>query len=372
MKTIFRAVFKLLALITAGVLVVALPLSLTLFNLGEVLFSEPAVERITSSVVVDSDLVPGALDFITNQRAEEISQEIETQGENNQLNLFYLIEGMEIEDWRNMREELLTDEILKQWISSSVNGFFYWLNSPQTKPEMQWNMRPLIERMKGPPGRRVVNTYYNSLPDCTDLQMEEMKTDPGDPLPKVAMVENLCKLSTFPHQEQIKVYQEILSMAVDRMPGEYDLTQRLVEEDGALNKPFAVKKNLRSYRQGLALLLLAPLALLLLIIVFGVRSLEELGLWWGIPLVGGSLIAFVTSLLVRPLWTGILSERMPETIPATSVLYHELIAGSARLIGEVFNPLRWQSFLILLLGLGLLVMGFVIRMGKSPDRGPGD
>jgi hypothetical protein len=56
---------------------------------------------------------------------------------------------------------------------------------------------------------------------------------------------------------------------------------------------------------------------------------------------------------------------MPEAIPATSVFYHELISASARLVSEIFNPLRWQSFLILLIGIGLTVAGFALRLGGA-------
>jgi hypothetical protein len=97
--------------------------------------------------------------------------------------------------------------------------------------------------------------------------------------------------------------------------------------------------------------------------------MEALGQWWGIPLAGGSIITLITALLYRPLWTGILTERMPDAIPPTSLLYHELIEASTRIISPIFNPLSWQSFLILLIGVGLLAMGFVLKMRGSSEKG---
>lgn len=368
MKTILSVIIKFLAFIIAGLLVVTLPLSLIIYNTGQALFNPQVVARVSRAVFVDSELIPGALEFVTNQRAEEISQEIEEQDEDNEFNLFYLIEGMEVEDWRNIRKELLTDEILDEWIHTTVSAYFAWLDSEDQTPEIRWDMKPLIERMRGSPGEKIVTTFYNSLPDCTDLQMEEMKTGEGEPLPKRKMVENLCKLSTFPHQEQIRVYDEILHLAVERIPPVYNFTQALVKEDSALQTPLAAKKQLREWRKIAELSLLLPLLLLFLILAFGVRSLTDLGQWWGIPLAGGSLIAFITSLLFKPLWTGLLSERMPGAVPSTSVLYHELISNSGRAVSEVFNPLRWQSFLLLLIGLGFMVMGFVLKWGSGGKR----
>lgn len=367
MKPFLSAVLKLLALLAAGALIAALPISLVYHNAGEAFFSPEVIRRVATTVIVESDLVPGALEFITNQRAEEISQGIEEEQDNQeqQLNLFFLIEGMDVDDWRNIREELLTEEILKGWIDTTVASIFEWLNSDRQVPVIRWDMQPVIARMSGPPGERVVSTFYNSLPDCTDLQMEEMQTEPGEPLPKVEMVENLCKLSTFPHHEQITVYEEILGLATERIPPTYYLTNALLDQEEGASTPLGTKRDLREFRRSADLVLLVPLVLLFLILVLGVRSLADLGQWWGIPLMAGSLIAFLTALLFRPLWTGLLSERMPEELPATSVLYHEVIDSSARLVSEIFNPLRWQSFLILLIGIGLTVLGFVVRLGTG-------
>lgn len=368
MKRFINAVLKFLALICAGLLVVVLPLALTLYNGGEVMFSRQVLENITTTVMVDSEFTPGALEFITNQRAEEISRGMEEEQKGEDLNLFFLIEGMDIEDWRNIHQELLTDEILGGWIRTTYAGLFDWLDTEEQLPEIQWDMQPLIERMQGPAGERVVNTFYNSLPDCTDLEMEEMQTGEGDPLPKAQMVQYLCKLSTFPHQEQITVYREVFQLAIERVPPAYDFTQGVIIGQSGGLKPLAAKRQLRAYRRNTDLALLLPLGLLFSILVLGVRSLTGLGQWWGIPLTGGCLIAFLTSLLFRPLWTGLLSENMPEVVPATSVLYHELISGSALLVSRVFSPLRWQSFLLLLVGLGLVAMGFLVQLGGEKEE----
>lgn len=260
------------------------------------------------------------------------------------------------------QKALLPEALLENWIESSVKSFYSWLDTDQEYPQIAWTLVPVIDQMQGPRGRDAVVAFYESLPDCSDLQMEEMKTNPGDPIPRVRMVEELCKLSTYPHQEQIDVYMDVLQMVIDATPEEYNAAGPVLETGENLQAPFTLKWQLRRLRLNTALIPLFPLSLMFLILVFGVRSISGLGQWWGIPLIGGSLISFVTGLLYRPLWTGILSERMPDAIPPTSELYHQIIDNSALLIGQIFNPLRWQSFLILLIGLGLLVMGLMIRV----------
>ena len=370
MKTVFNVISKFIAFILAGILILALPLSLLVYNMGEVIFDQENVNRIAAAIFLDSDIIPAAMEIVTNQQAEEISQKIEDtdQPEGQELDLFTLVYSMEERNWKNFREALLSDQVIGGWIRDTVNGFYRWLDTEEAIPQIRWNMMPLIEYMEGPEGEEAMVAFYDSLPDCTDLQMEEMQTQPGDQLPRAMMVKELCKLSTFPHAEQIKVYSDVLQMVINTIPQEYNATQAFLKSGEEISGVYTLKWNIRRLRVSLAAALLIPIGLLFLILIFGVRSMDGLGQWWGIPLVGGSLITLISALLYKPLWTGILTELMPEAIPQTSLLYHELIDGSARLLAPVFNPLRWQSFLILLIGVGLLAMGLIMKMRKSGEK----
>lgn len=367
MKTIFGAILKFIAFILAGILIFALPLSLLANNAGVVLFDEEKINGIATAVLLDSEIIPASLEIITNRQAEEISRKIEDtdQPTGKELNLFNLIYSMKEQNWSNFRQALLLDEVVAGWIMDTTHGFFQWLDSEDQILIINWNLAPMVDKMRGPEGEAAVVTYYDSLPDCTDLQMEEMQTAPGDPLPRAKMVKELCKLSTFPHAEQIQVYNDVMKMVVKATPPEYNATQAALKKQTEFPGMFTSKWNLRTLRWNLDTAPLIPLFLLFFILIFGVRSLEGLGQWWGIPLIGGGLISLVTALLYRPLWTGILTERMPEAIPQTSLLYHELIEGTTRIISPIFNPLTWQSFLVLLLGVGLLAMGFILRVRRA-------
>jgi len=374
MKTILEAILKFIAFLLAGILIVALPLSLLLNDLGDVIFNQEQIEGIAEDVIINSEIVPAALEFSTNRRAEQISTKIENtdRPEGKELNLYNLIYGMEDEDWINFQKALLAENVIGSWIKDSVSGFFSWLNSDDPFPLIRWDMKPLLREMSGPQGKQAVIAYYESLPDCTDLQMEEMMTQPGDPLPRAKMVEELCKLSTFPHAEQIQVYNDVMQMVVDATPAEFDATQAVLKESSDINGLYTLKWRIRTYRWRLDTALLIPLALLFLILLFGVRSMEGLGQWWGIPLIGGGLIALLTGLLAVPLWRGLLTGNlMPKAIPQTSLLYVEIVNGTSQVIGPIFNPLIWQAFIILIIGGGLLAMSFILRMRQSGGRPPG-
>jgi hypothetical protein len=373
MKTILDAISKFIAFILAGVLIVALPISLLLNDLGNVIFDQEKIGGIAEDVIINSEIIPAALEFITNRRAEQISTKIENtdRPEGRELNLYNLIASMEDEDWISFQKALLADDVIGGWVVDTVGGFFGWLNSDDPFPNIRWDMGQLLRKMAGQEGKQAVVAYYESLPDCTDLQMEEMQTQPGDPLPRAKMVEELCKLSTFPHAEQIQVYDDVMQMVVDATPQEYDAPQALLKESSGIVGLYTLKWRVRTYRWNLDTVLLIPLALLFLVLVFGVRSMEGLGQWWGIPLIGGGLISLITALLAVPLWRGLLTGNfMPEAIPQTSLLYVEIVNGTSRVIGPIFSPLTWQAFLILIIGAGLLTMSFILRMRQAGGRPP--
>lgn len=373
MKTILDAVLKFIAFILAGILIFALPVTLMFNNLGNVIFDQEVIGGIAEDVIINSEIIPAALEFITNRQADQISQKIEKpdRPDGRELNLYFLIYGMEEDNWIHFQDALLADDVIAGWVVDAVQGFFQWLNTDEPYPDIRWDMQPLIRKMGGQEGKNAVVAYYESLPDCTDLQMEEMMTQPGEPLPRAKMVEELCKLSTFPHAEQIEVYNEVMRMVVAAMPPEYNLTQGMLKQRGELTGIYTLKWRLRTYRWNMDTALLVPLGLLLLILIFGVRSLEGLGQWWGIPLIGGGLIALITALLAGPLWRGLLTGNlMPEGIPQTSLFYVEIVDGTSRVIPAIFNPLVWQAFVILIIGAGLLAMAFILRMRDAGSRGP--
>ena len=77
MKTILNAIMKFIAFILAGTLIFVLPLALLANNVGEVIFSQEQMTTIFNGVLLDSEIVPAALEIVTNRQAEEISAKIE-------------------------------------------------------------------------------------------------------------------------------------------------------------------------------------------------------------------------------------------------------------------------------------------------------
>jgi hypothetical protein len=179
MKTILDAISKFIAFILAGILIVALPISLLLNDLGDVVFDQEKIEGIAEDVIVNSEIVPAALEFITNRRAEQISTKIENtdRPEGRELNLYNLIASMEDEDWISFQNALLADDVIGGWVVDTIGGFFNWLNSDDPFPNIRWDMKPLLRKMGGQEGNKQWSPIMN--PFLTVLTCRWKKCKPS-------------------------------------------------------------------------------------------------------------------------------------------------------------------------------------------------
>ena len=155
MKTLLSAILKFIAFILAGALMIVLPLALMASNVGNVLFNQEQVNEITTGVVLDSELIPAALEIMTNRQAEDISAKIEDTDtpDGRELNLYNLIYSMEEQNWKNLKTALLADDLIQSWIEVTVNGFYNWLDTDDQLPFISWKLIP-AERKNVWPRRR--------------------------------------------------------------------------------------------------------------------------------------------------------------------------------------------------------------------------
>ena len=62
---------KMIAFLVAIILVVVLPLTVLMYNVGHVIFNPLLITEIFSDIVLESDLVPAGLQWFAEQRAEQ-------------------------------------------------------------------------------------------------------------------------------------------------------------------------------------------------------------------------------------------------------------------------------------------------------------
>jgi hypothetical protein len=360
---------RFIAFVCGLLLVIALPLCLLAFDVGRIVFNPPLVKQVATELVTSSDLIPAALQWFSEQRAEERYQLAEAAAWVGEPDVVQLIEFLDIDDWRTIRWEVLTDEMLADWVSVSVDGTYAWIDSEDHIPMITWDLQELINRVDSEHGTKAITVAYDALPPCTDEQITDFKNRLDAAPPGTKVLYNLCEFPDPWHADQFSDYIESLSDLVTNVPAQLALTEELSRiEDTQGVGPEIIKGQLRLIRTLMTWAPLIPVLFLVLILVFAVRSLRGLGRWWGIPLTLGSLLALLGALVYRPpiIWflgAGPLSEVPP-------LIRDEASTGILQLAVEAFRPLLWQSLVITLIGLALIVVSFVVKEKQKPvDQG---
>ncbi|OQY34104.1 MAG: hypothetical protein B6I38_02760 [Anaerolineaceae bacterium 4572_5.1] len=374
MNTALKVIARIFAFIFAILLVVAIPVALIAYDAGRVVFNPPIVKQITTNIIAESDLIPVALEWFSENQAEKRYEEDKAQAWVDEPNIVQLMAHLDTEDWREIREEILPNAILEEWISVSVDGTYEWIDNNARVPQIIWDLQPLAERVNSEHGMKAIMIAYESLKPCSPEQIADFKERLAAVPAGTEVLYNLCQ---FPGTcaedvesygcDQVNDYTESLQDLVQSIPSKLELTKELAQvEDTEGVGPLAIKQQLRAIRLMMNLAPLLPLGLLFLVLLFAVRSLKELGMWWGIPLSLGSLITLILALLYKPLMVGVLAAGPLSETP-TLIMPHA-VGGVMHLMTEIFRPMRWQSLVTLLVGVALIVMMIIAKSESEKEK----
>ena len=225
---------------------------------------------------------------------------------------------------------------------------------------------PLLESLRGEPGRALVLASLQSLPPCTaedalDIDILSGTFDIPGCLPPLIPVDLLAG------QLHNLVVLAVDSNTVESVLGE-TITIDLLGLDPAVSG--IVRARLEQFReiylfgkQSLLLLWLLPLACLLLIVPLAVRSPGSLGHWWGWPLLVTAVIALLGSFAV-PTLINFLFETSTAGIPPTSIVYviDQIVESVIQALADLWLVrVRVLAGLGLIEGLFLVAAGFIIN-----------
>ena len=278
MKGLFANYSRGFGLLFALIFIVALPLSMTAFNTGKVVFNPIVVKRILSETITGADLIPSILTWLSELRAEERDATDISMPWYDEPNALDLIEFIRVEDWRRITAVLITDEIRVNWVTASVNGFFDWLDSDIILSNITWDLTALKSRINSEHGTEALSIAYESMPSCKENQIKEFK----DRLISVPTGSNVFyTLCIFPDpwgKEQFSEYTRSLEDLAAFMPTSWNPVEVFsLGEDSQGTRVDTAKKQLYQARWRMKTAPVIPAILLLLIMISVVRTLKSLG-----------------------------------------------------------------------------------------------
>lgn len=346
---------RALAFLLALLAVVAIPLALLAFDIWRVVFNPPLVKAFLTDEVVSSDLIPVALEWFSDRRAEQRVESGEALTGIDEPDIVLLMSFLDRDDWRAIRQEVLTDEFLTHLVSVTVDGAYGWIDSAYRVPQVTYDLMPFVERVSSEHGTNAIIIAYDNLPPCTQEEVDDFLYRQSLVPPGTEVLYNLCQFPEPWHEDQFSDYVNALFKVVDNVPPQFALTDELaanaVDPEGV--GPEALKRQLRLIRflGGIAWVL--PLIPLLLILVLVVRSLTGLSRWWGPPLLAGGLLSLLPTLVYRWLITGGLSGGVLSEVP--EVVLQEALRVILRLADAIFQPMMLQALVIMGVALALIV-----------------
>jgi len=254
--------------------------------------------------------------------------------------------------WATQQSDLIVDAV-----------FDYLETGDEEALVLNIDIAPLLESLKGEPGRQVVLAALQSLPPCTDeipaIDFSTGTIEINECLPPLIPVDLLAD------QLHNLVILAVDSNTVENLVGE-SIEIDLLGLDPAVSG--IVRARLEQFRsvylfgkQSLWLLWLLPLACLFLIVPLAVRSPGSMGHWWGWPLLVTGLLALVGSFAVPALINAIF-DTSAGTIPPTSIAFiiDQIIQSVIESLADLWVVrVRLLAGLASIAGLFLVAAGFI-------------
>ncbi|MCC7361674.1 MAG: hypothetical protein IT317_19475 [Anaerolineales bacterium] len=339
--------------VLAFLFVLVLPLALLAYNVGRVVFSPPLIKRVVADEVINSELLPIVLEWFSQRRAQERVDMGEALTGITEPDIVLLLSYMDRADWRNVKTEVLTAEILAGWVTDTVDATYAWIDTSDRVPPITWSLQPFKTRVLSEHGVAAIVIAYDNLPPCQQAEIDDFLARQAAVPAGTEVLYNLCHFPKPWEEDQFNDYVNALEDVVANIPATFALTRELQQsgDDTQGVGPEVLKQYLRLIRLLYVWAWVVPLVLWLLILTLGVRTAPQLGRWGGVPLVLGGLLAVLPAVLYAVLITSLLAAGPLSEVPP--VVRTEATRAILRLAAEVFRPMLIQA--IILTGVGLLL-----------------
>jgi len=346
MKTFLQFAGRALALLLAVLFVLSLPLTCAAFDAGQVVFLPEKTRVLLDEAALRSQIVPLGMAWTVRKMAAEVSLHPNTP------DYAALVAALPPEQWQTLRRLLLPDEILLDLIHSSLNGFYLWLDSAEETPSILWVLQPFQNNLRGVNGQKAMEAVYQTMPECTQAQIEDFQRRLKQAAPGEAVYYNLCQFPEPWRGDQQADYLASVQAVAASIPPLLEPVDML---DTSPQTFLRLKRALLQARRISLLGWILPLALLWLIAALQVRTFRSLGRWWGIPLVLAGALTAALGAVIPPLlhsWFVFFTAQLPELLAQESiVLLDSLVRAAVR-------PLWRQGGVVLLAGALLLLGGW--------------
>lgn len=331
-----RTLGQLFAAICAVLFIVSTVLVLLLFNIEQKAFSSATYKQ----AFEDQRLY----ERMPNILATTLTTYLSESG----INMPFM-QFLTVEDWQNNISTLLPPDDLKAMANSALDATFDYLNRRSNSAMI--SLLPIKAQLAGEPGVQLVLQILRRQPACTPEQLAQMA---------LGLFGGQIALCNPPEQAiglMMPFIQSQLQTITALFPNELTLIS-----SPAPGTPQDPRVRLNAVRSGIKLTLFLPVLLLFGIAVFAVRSLRDLFIWWGGPLLFAGGISVIVALLGAPVIGGILrlviqTQGAFFIPPVLAAALGETASAVAR---EMLIPVIIEGLVMTALGVGMLGLALLV------------
>ena len=265
------------------------------------------------------------------------------------------IKTLTLTDWEAAVSSMLPPGEVKAITDDALDSVFDYIN--RRTDSVAISIIPLKSRLIGPSGVEVIKQVLRVQPPCTTDQLQAIAIGflSGGDIILCSPPEDVLTLLTPVIESQIQV----LTVAV---PDEVTLIPRILS--GTPNDP---RLRLNNVRLLMLISPLLPVAFLMGITIFAVRSLKDWFIWWGWPVFITGTSALVVALLGSPTIGFIVSRFMQ--IQAAGLIPPSLLAimqeTASSVTGEILKPVMLEELILVVIGLTMGVIAMFVMQRRE-------
>ncbi len=272
------------------------------------------------------------------------------------------LKNLTAENWEAIMKILIPPEEMKTMTESVLDDIFAYLNGDIEQVSV--SLVALKDRLTGPAGTDLIMEFITSQPPCTEEELAQMTSETGS--------ENMVICN--PPDDMLPFVVTMLHMQLEEVVSE-------LPDEAMVIKPYTPDTSspgggplgddpltsIRMVRLILRLTPLLPLVFLLLVTLFGVRSLKDWMRWWGVPFFFAGSITLGLGIAATPalnkVWNQFIEPRIPAFLTTdVAALGRDLIQYIAH---DVIERIVFQALILLLLGLAAWIGSYFIKT-KNP------
>jgi len=276
------------------------------------------------------------------------------------------------DDWEDLIATLIEPAWLQTTVESVLDQVFENLNSDAPPQPITISLAELKANLAGDIGYQALQTLLEKQPDCTPeqiLQLIEAQLLGGDMDKSL-----LCNPPEILKDDVDPLMREAIQSAASNIPE--DMTFELPFLDMSDSTGFEgfggdPIQSVWALRHLLRFMVLIPITFLLLVTIFGVRSIRDWLLWWGVPLLFTGLIGLIFGMVSLPILEWVLYRLIGEAGPTvvTPDMFSIVMDLGNAVFRQATRKVMVQAAVMAAIGFAFSISAFFV---KPSDKRFGD